>query len=139
MDLKILQLLVDFGLVVLIWLVQLCIYPAFIYYNNQNLLRWHNSYTPKITVIVLPLMLTQLFLSIYFLYNQKDFYSLTNSILVVLTWLSTFLIYVPLHQKITLNKNAHLNSKKLIQYNWLRVFAWNLIFLLNLINYLINS
>lgn len=132
MELDLIKNIVDFGLVVLIWLVQLCIYPAFTYFKKDELLKWHKSYTPKITSVVLPLMATQLGLSIYFVYNEATTIALINLILVMLTWVSTFLIYVPLHNKIKANQTPLKSSKKLVDYNWLRVFLWNLIFLINL-------
>ncbi|MFT7429007.1 MAG: hypothetical protein ACI9IZ_001504, partial [Nonlabens sp.] len=41
--LDLLQLLVDFGLVVLIWIVQLIIYPSFLYYGSKTLNKWHKT------------------------------------------------------------------------------------------------
>ena len=52
--------LVDAGLAILIWMVQLIIYPSFLYYSEENLYAWHQKYTSKIAVIVVSLMLFQL-------------------------------------------------------------------------------
>ena len=57
MNLEYIRLLVDAGFIVLIWAVQLVIYPSFKFYSNANLLKWHRLYTKRVTVIVLPLML----------------------------------------------------------------------------------
>ncbi|MEO1009857.1 MAG: hypothetical protein AAFX53_01035 [Bacteroidota bacterium] len=60
MKYEILRLLCDFGLVVLIWSVQLIIYPSFQFYNPIELLLWHGIYVHRITYVVLPLMVGQL-------------------------------------------------------------------------------
>ena len=80
------QLIVDFGLLVLIWIVQLIIYPSFLYYKSKNLMVWHQKYTERIAVIVLPLMLMQLAIAIYLVFCQFD---ITNSIrlIIVLRWM----------------------------------------------------
>ncbi len=128
---ELVRILVDFGLVVLIWLVQLCIYPAFTYFEEKNLQKWHATYTWRITLVVLPLMFTQLLVSIYQLFIDVDSFTLSYFLLVLLTWILTFTIYVPLHKKIDTQKNKILTSSKLVSLNWLRVFLWMLIFLLN--------
>ena len=51
--------LASFGLVVLIWLVQVIIYPAFADIAPQRFTRWHAGYTRALTWIVMPLMLGQ--------------------------------------------------------------------------------
>lgn len=138
MTIHTLQLLFDFGLVVLIFLVQLCIYPAFKYFKDENLVRWHHVYTPNITYVVFPLMMGQLILSSYQTYIA---FSLTASIhlgLVILTWLSTFLFFVPLHQKIN---SSTFKSKDIVQLekgNWFRLILWLLVFMITLIKWVMN-
>ncbi len=134
--LLILKLVSDAGLLVLIWLVQLVIYPSFGFYSFSSLKKWHKVYTGRITLVVLPLMLSQLILSCWLvlIYNWGILHVI-NAVLVILTWLSTFITFVPLHQKIDLNnKNVKIYVKKLIKYNWLRTCLWSIIFLLSLIN-----
>lgn len=99
MELKIYQLLIDFGLVVLIFLVQLCIYPAFKYFEEENLHTWHRVYTPNITYVVFPLMLGQLAFSLYFVFMGLNAISITHFVLVILTWLSTFVFFRPTSSK----------------------------------------
>jgi hypothetical protein len=129
-----LKLVSDSGLLVLIWLVQLVIYPSFKYYKLQDLKRWHLVYSGKITLVVLPLMLSQLLLCCWLVYaSDWDMMYVINSFLVVLTWISTFIIFVPLHQNID-NKTENCTSDvmKLIKYNWIRTFLWTVIFIMTL-------
>lgn len=129
------KLISDTGLLVLIWLVQLVIYPGFKYYKLQNLKKWHFMYSGKITIVVLPLMLSQLILSCWltFKYDWELFFTI-STVLVVLTWVSTFITFVPLHQKIDAeDENLTVHVQKLITYNWVRTFLWTSIFLMTVI------
>ena len=134
MDLKIYLNIIDFGLVVLIFLVQLCIYPAFKYFNKEGLKIWHRIYTPNITYVVLPLMLSQLSLSGYFAFFEASLLNAVHFGLVALTWISTFVYFVPLHQKINAEKYNATDLHNIEKTNWLRLVLWTLIFIIGLLN-----
>lgn len=125
-------LLIDAGLVVLIWMVQLIIYPSFLYHDN-NLVKWHQKYTSRIALIVIPLMMYQL---IFALILSISNFTLINSIyglIVLALWLNTFIVFVPLHNKIS---NNSFNSKvlqRLISKNWLRTFLWTFLLFYHLL------
>ncbi|MFT6745260.1 MAG: hypothetical protein ACJAR8_001821, partial [Bacteroidia bacterium] len=76
MDFDTARLIVDFGLVVLIWMVQLIVYPSFLFYKDTELITWHTKYTPRITKIVAPLMFAQLSLSVFGLFQGITAYSI---------------------------------------------------------------
>lgn len=127
------RIISDTGLLVLIWIVQLVIYPSFRYYEPQNLKNWHDAYTKRITVVVMPLMLLQLCLSIYaFVSGMDDAMQIVDTLFVLLTWVTTFVIFVPLHGLITQQKQVTSSVKKLVYYNWIRTFLWSAIFALTI-------
>ena len=84
------RLLFDFGLVILIWMVQLVVYPSFRYYKESDLMRWHERYTKAISIIVVPLMFGQLFLVILQIVEVFDVVTALRK-LVRQNWLRTFL------------------------------------------------
>jgi hypothetical protein len=131
MDFSTARLMVDFGLVILTWMVQLIVYPSFLYYDSKALILWHSKYTPSITKIVAPLMLAQLGLAIYGLFEELAFYSLTYAILVISMWGITFSIFIPLHEKIQSGSATSDLLKKLVRYNWIRTAVWTVLFLLS--------
>ena len=132
------KLIPDVGLLILIWLVQLVIYPSFKYYKTADLKHWHSVYTGRITIVVLPLMLSQITLSIILLLKSDwSFFHIVDFILVLLTWISTFTIFVPLHQNIDRNKRISQSVVKLIKYNWFRTFLWSFVAILNFTKVLI--
>ncbi len=135
---QVLQLLslVSFGLVVLIWLVQLIIYPNFQYLSNSKRIQWHRFYTPRITIIVAPLMILQLITATYLLFLDLTLLNSFATLLIVLNWLITFIYFVPLHAKIDSNNIDQGSLKSLVHVNWYRTVLWSCIFLIVLTEYL---
>ena len=121
--------LIDFGLLVLIWAVQLLVYPSFKYLSSSALLRWHRTYTPAITVIVMPLMVSQVVLHVLRLYDDFSWAYGLLMMTVLSTWITTFIIFVPLHNTISSNDASPETLDKLIAYNWVRTALWTVIFL----------
>ena len=127
-------LLIDAGLVVLIWMVQLVVYPSFTYYPPKNLIEWHQKYTTGIAVIVIPLMLAQLVLAIVAVFYQPNFVSLFTLLIVIFLWIFTFISFAPLHFKISEGKPNQQLLQLLIRRNWIRTFLWSSLFLFHLIS-----
>ncbi len=129
MRLSILRLLFDFGLVVLIWMVQLIIYPSFECYSDNELLLWHEQYMVAISFIVIPLMLGQLITAILQLISQQNLYTIGSLALIALVWISTFTQFVPLHGTISSGLATEIVLEELVFKNWLRTGLWTFIFM----------
>ena len=128
---EITRLLLDFGLCILIWMVQLIVYPSFLFFSDNNLFTWHKTYTKAIALIVTPLMLGQLGIVIYQIFLIQNAYTFTSIVLVVFLWGITLLKFAPLHQQIS-EGNTHLQVlKKLVQMNRMRTIVWTLLFLMS--------
>lgn len=125
------KVLIDFGLLVLVWLVQFAIYPGFKYYSDVNLKRWHPLYSRGISYVVAPLMLAQLALSIYFLISLPTWVFTLNLVLVFATWMITFFWAVPLHAKIETVEKPYKALDQLLKVNRLRAWIWTMIFVLS--------
>ena len=128
---EITRLLLDFGLCILIWMVQLIVYPSFAFYNNTQLLTWHKTYTKAIALIVIPLMLGQLGIAIYQVFLAQNVYTLVSIVLVVFLWGITLLKFAPMHQQISEGNTQIQLLKTLVQTNWIRTIIWTLLFVLS--------
>lgn len=133
MELPFYKLLFDFGLLVLIWMVQLVVYPSFIFMDRQRLIVWHTKYTMGISIIVIPLMLAQLILSLLIISRGISFFKGIDVFLVLLVWVLTFTIFVPAHRAIASGQSNELLLGRLVAKNWYRTIIWTVVFLLNLI------
>lgn len=123
------RLLIDFGLVILIWMVQLIVYPSFLHYTRENLMRWHRRYTPAIGYIVGPLMLGQLGLALYQTGTDFTFFRTANLLMVIGLWLITYFQFVPRHQAISKGLFDATLLISLVTKNWSRTLFWTLVFL----------
>jgi len=127
-------LIVDFGMVVLIWMVQLLIYPGFKYFKAENLIIWHRKYTKNMGYIVAPLMLVQLGFHVFSVISAFDLIRLFGLLLVFVFWTFTFLYFVPLHQKISSGSFLQSDLLNLEFINWWRTLVLSLIFLISLVS-----
>lgn len=129
-------LLIDSLLFLLIWLVQIIIYPSFLYMDKSKLLIWHKSYTQRITVFVLPLMFSQVALHGYDLFLSFDAVKILSISSILIAWAITFLKEVPLHGKIGAGDGLLNSIPKLIWWNWPRTIAWTAVFLISAFSYI---
>lgn len=108
----------------LIWVIQLVHYPSFRFVDSDQFLDFHHHHTFRITLIVMPTMLVELALAIYFfVQNSLGAASLWQLIMVGLIWGSTFFIQIPLHNRLVERKEEEVINR-LVQSNWLRTFLW---------------
>lgn len=128
MDINTLRLLLDFGLLILIWMVQLVLYPSFAHYVSEDLVQWHKKYTLGISYLVVPLMLGQLVLAILQGLQEVSGYTVVSLVLISGVWITTFLWFVPMHNTIASGKADSKMLKRLVKLNWWRTFLWTVIF-----------
>ena len=123
-----LRLLLDFGLLILIWMVQLIIYPSFLHTDINEFKRWHYRYTGLISLFVVPLMFGQTALYVVLSYATNRWAEYTNLSLIGLVWLATFTLSVPCHDKMQSLGFDQTVIRRLISTNWVRTAAWTLVF-----------
>jgi hypothetical protein len=130
------RLVIDFGLLVLIWLVQLIIYPGFAYLSDTQMAAWHPRYTGLISGIVGPLMLAQVVCVGWPLLAGRVSWPTAVSVgLVAFVWWSTGFQAIPLHNRIDAGVTGSLPGivARLVAVNWYRTVAWTLLFGLGLL------
>ncbi len=133
--LETIRLLFDFGLLVLIWIVQLVIYPSFSEYKREDLMRWHKKYINRIAIVVMPLMIGQLSLVIVQVFRDLTSLNIISLVLVMMMWGSTFLQFVPIHNDISFGIVDRNLLHKLTNKNWLRTILWTVIFIISFFQY----
>lgn len=126
------KVVVDFGLVVLIWLVQLIIYPSFQYIDKAQMSDWHSKYTMLITIVVMPLMFGQVALHGVGLFQKPSLINILLAVLIGAVWVITFIKAVPLHNQIQQGVDLQNSITQLIQWNWPRTLLWTIIFMISL-------
>ena len=108
----------------LIWIVQLVHYPGFAYVAPERWAAFHAHHTTSITVIVLPLMVTELALGgLLWKWSGWDRRFGVLWALAIGTWVSTFLLSVPLHEQIAAGYDSE-TIEALVRTNWPRTVLW---------------
>ena len=122
-----LNLVLAFIAVGLIWTIQLVHYPSMRFIPKERFVEYHNFHSIRISLLAIPLMVTELGTSLILFYqnynNVIQTIFLINLVIVALIWLSTFLIQVPLHNALSKEKQSEKLSK-LICTNWIRTILW---------------
>lgn len=110
----------------LIWVIQILHYPAFYYVGQNQFAEFHSLHTKKIAFIVLPVMLLELVTALFLaVQNFSSILLWSNLFCLLLIWLSTFLVSVPLHHSLSIAMNVQAITR-LIKTNWTRTFLWSL-------------
>ena len=112
--------------------VQRIAYPGLEFYSKERLLPWHQSYTRRIAVLVVPLMLAQLGGGIYWFLASGGPGASVYLGLIALLWAITLLRFAPLHQRISRGEGTDWLLHRLQTENWLRTFLWTGAFLWHL-------
>ncbi|MFU8848803.1 MAG: hypothetical protein ACNA77_08820 [Opitutales bacterium] len=133
MELSELRTLLDFGMLVILWLVQLVIYPSFLACDLSKLLEWHRAYTRRVGWVIIPIMFAQLPLVAWLSYESPSRANLAAFICVLACWVLTFGVSVPLHRKMDRGDTSSKTVQRLIRTNWPRTMLWTAVFVLGLI------
>ncbi len=122
----ILNIFCSFFMCGLIWLVQLVHYPFFSRAERSQFTEHIRFHGMRISFVVLPVMIAELISSILLTLYAPSFQTihLIGLIVVILIWLSTFLLQVPQHAKLTVGFDEHA-IRKLVHTNWIRTILWS--------------
>ena len=123
MDYLFLLIIINSILVGVILMTQILSYPLLLKLGISNFYNYYNSYTKRISFIVIPLMIFEVLLSIILNIILNNFYLFASNILLFVVWGSTFFIQVPIHNKLSTN-HSYVLINKLIYTNWIRTIAW---------------
>jgi hypothetical protein len=122
-DYLLLQIVVSSALFGLIWIIQLAHYPAFMFIDPAKASSFHEQHSAALGVIAGPLMVAELALAGLLYLDLPSNLSLLNLGTVGVTWLSTFLVSVPIHNELNTNWNTKA-IRRLILTNWPRTIVW---------------
>lgn len=116
----------------LIWFVHVVHYPLFDRVGPEGFPDYHREHSRRTTLVVAPVMLLELLaasvLAALLLPRRPDapllaLLALLNLALVLAVWASTFLVQVPLHDRLARGPDPAL-VERLVRTNALRVLLW---------------
>lgn len=113
----------------LIWFVQVVHYPLFASVGPDGFVAYERRHRRRTTVVVAPLMLVEavcaalLALPGFTAGRVEAAMAIAGAAMVVLVWASTFLVQVPLHERLSRGADAAL-VRRLVRTNWARTVLW---------------
>ena len=117
------------GMAGLIWFIQLVHYPAYRDVGDADFVIFQTRSPARTGWIVGPLMFTEAASAAWLLWRPPAGLSPTalwvGAFLVAVCWLSTVLVQVPIHLRLTARRDAAA-IERLIRTNWVRTAAWTL-------------
>ncbi|TVQ64261.1 MAG: hypothetical protein EA379_02150 [Phycisphaerales bacterium] len=112
----------------LIWFVQIVHYPLYPKVGEEGFTEYERAHTRRTGFVVLPLMATELcavaILCFLLPANVAPALIWTGLALVVLIWVSTFGVQVPLHMRLERSWDSA-TARRLVFTNWVRTLAWS--------------
>ena len=128
MILLLINLVVTWYLVGLIWTVQWVHYPLFERVGKENFVDYEQSHSSRITPIVGIPMAIELLSAAWLCYASPPFINQSilwsGFVMVVAIWLSTALIQMPCHQKLLSGFDPPTHNR-LVVSNWFRTLLWS--------------
>ena len=121
--LALLNFLVSLTMMGIIIVTQIVSYPMFLNVNKQNFTTFHSEYVKRITSIVMPIMILELAISVALFFMFDGILAAVCLITLILIFISTGLIQVPIHGSIEKFADSNL-FLKLIRTNWIRTVLW---------------
>lgn len=115
-----------FAMTGLIWLIQRVSYPLMGHVPPDAFPAYEAFHCQRITAVVLPLMTIELVTSLWLAVKPVPGFESTlriAAVLCVLLWVSTFLLQVPLHQKLEQSFDTTA-WQRLVGSNWIRTALW---------------
>lgn len=111
-----------------IWYVQLVHYPLMAGWPHDDFPRWEAAHREQTGIVVVPAMLVE-GLTVVLILTQcpagvPAWSRWTGAGLLLAIWVSTFVIQVPLHDRLASGWDAAAHSQ-LVRGNWLRTVLWS--------------
>jgi hypothetical protein len=111
----------------LIWTIQVVHYPLMAQVPREAFNDYHTRHTRRITIVVAPLMLGEVLLALALLawrpLGVPVWSTWAAFALVAVCWLSTALVQVPLHGRLSQGLDL-VAARRLVATNWIRTVAW---------------
>lgn len=116
------QLVCCFYMTGVILVIQVIHYPIFSQIDSAMFKAFHSKHSFALGLIAGPIMCLELVSAIWISKNGNPWLAL-NAVLVAALWLITFLISVPLHNRLALGFDEEAWNR-LLKTNWMRTFIW---------------
>ncbi len=118
-----------FYMVGLIWIVQCVNYPLFARVGIDQFSDFHQRHVGRVTAVVAGPMFLEAVTALLMLFYPRPGIPRNllglGMILIFVIWISTLILQVPLHNRLSRGFNAQA-ARRMVSTNWVRTVAWTL-------------
>lgn len=125
--LLLIQAAATWGMVGLIWFVQIVHYPLYTKVGPEQFVTYQQAHTQLVSLVVIPLMLAELFAAVLLAVAKNPVFQTTAWValaLVLAIWAVTFTVQVPQHNRLCQQFDLQ-TAQQLVRGNWIRTFLWS--------------
>ena len=124
-NLFLIQIISNSILIGVLIITQIISYPSLSSIDKTFFEKYHKNYVNRISYVVIPLMLIELFSLVYLTFYITDLFMIKSLLILLTIWLFTFISIIPLHNSLS-NKRSDDIINRLINYNWFRTILWSI-------------
>ena len=124
-NLFLIQIISNSILIGVLIITQIISYPSLSSIDKTFFEKYHKNYVNRISYVVIPLMLIELFSLVYLTFYISDLFMIKSLLILLTIWLFTFICIIPLHNSLS-NKRSYDIINRLINYNWFRTILWSI-------------
>jgi hypothetical protein len=132
-DLNIIRNIFDVGIVIVVWLAQVIMYPSLAHIEESVFVSWHRRYANRIAFFVIPLLCGQAIIVAMQIFMGGGILPIISGLIIVLCWTSTFGLSVPCHAKLQRSGKDLKVIERLVWTNLIRTLLWTFVFGLGLL------
>jgi hypothetical protein len=130
------RLISDTAMFVLIWMVQLIIYPAFKWIDASTFKAWHHRYTKTMGFVVTPLIIIQSISLGLQISQGASCTAIQAAGAILIALLVTATQSVPCHKALQDHGKKTELIEHLVRTNWIRTLCWTIPFTLSSMQYI---
>ncbi|MEJ2719434.1 MAG: hypothetical protein P8182_20275 [Deltaproteobacteria bacterium] len=134
-ELHIARNLFDLGIVIVVWLAQVIMYPSLAHIERDAFVSWHRKYSSRIAFFVIPLLCGQAIIVGILVYDDASLTNVLSAALIAACWASTFVLSVPCHARLQRAGKDLQVIRKLVRTNLIRTMLWTAVFLIGILQF----
>ena len=134
-ELHIARNLFDLGIVIVVWLAQVIMYPSLAHIERDAFVSWHRKYSSRIAFFVIPLLCGQAIIVGILVYYEASLLNVFSAALIAACWASTFGLSVPCHARLQRAGKDLQVIRKLVRTNLIRTMLWTAVFLIGILQF----
>lgn len=137
MELDLVKVLVNTALFAQVWLVQMVVFPGFLYYSEENWKVWQRNLAMRMTIVMVPLILAQMITYTLSLVAGITISDILSMVLIIVGLAVTFYIGFSWYEKCQAAEDTMELRKSIQKVIWIRTLAWSMILIISLISLIV--